>query len=227
MDYDQFRALFEEALSAAGLMPSLPRPQETLSLEWMSRAYKTIVVLGAQQTRPFHVTATLNWEWSAALAARGVTTEEDLLTELLGQDGYDLVTEQPWLRVDVTLNATLPRDAPLPMPDSGDWRRWATEVVSRLASLLPTDSEEDEGGLRILSWRGEPEARLECDSDGNLFLTRGLSIAWQGIKLPRQWDNPDREPDPWLEEQLANLAGRVRQALMEWEECLRYLPATA
>jgi hypothetical protein len=227
MNYDQFRTLFEEALSAAGLMSSLPRPQETLSLEWMSRAYKTIVVLGAQQARPFYVTATLNWEWDAALAARSATTEEDLLTELLGQDGYYLVTERPWLRVDVTLNATLPRDAPLPMPDSGVWRRWTTEIVSRLASLLPTDSEEDEGGLRILSWRGEPEARLECDSDGNLFLTGVYLSAWQGIELPRQWDNPDRESDPWPEEQLADFVDRVREALEEWEECLKYLAAAA
>jgi hypothetical protein len=86
MDYDQFRTLFHEALDAAGLMPALPQPLEAVSLGRMSRTYETIVKLGAPQPRPFYVTATLGWEWGAALAARSATTEEDLLVELLGRE---------------------------------------------------------------------------------------------------------------------------------------------
>jgi hypothetical protein len=61
-----------------------------------------------QPTSLFYVTATLSWRWDAALSARSATAEEDLLVEILGRDGSYLVTEQPWLRVDVTLNATVP-----------------------------------------------------------------------------------------------------------------------
>jgi hypothetical protein len=224
VDYGQFRTLFREALDAAGLRPALPQSLEAVSLDRMSRTYETIVELGAPQPRPFYVTATLGWEWDAALAARSATTEEGLLTELLGRDGYYLVTEQPWLRVSVTLTASLPMDAPIPMPEASAWRRWAAEVKARLAPLLSIQSEDDEYGLRVLSARSDPEARLRCDPDtGRLYLTRVELSAWQGIDLPRQWDNPDREPDPGPESQLADLAGRVRRALRAWEGCLRYL----
>ena len=230
MNYDQFRTLWHEALDAAGLMPSLPHPMEAISLDGMSRTYKTIVVLGEQEIRPFYVTATLSWEWDAALTARSATTEEDLLIEVLGQDGYYLVTQRPWLRVDVTLSATLPADAPIPMPDAGAWRRWAAKVKAQLAPLLPIESVDaghpldEEYDLRILSARSEPAARLRCDPDtGRLYLIRVELSAWQGLDLPRQWDDPDREPDPWPETQLADFAGRLREALLVWEDCLGHL----
>ena len=226
MNYDEFRKLWHETLEAANLFPFPPSPSETVDVRWLSRAYSIFVALGGgDRARPFHVTARLGWLWDAELAARSTTTEEDLLINLLGQDGYYLVTEQPWLRVDLTLNATLPMDSPLPMPDGRAWRRWAAEVTSRLAPILPIDSEEDIYGLRVLSSRSEPEAELRCNADGHLFLTAVRLPAWQGIDLPRQWNNPDRQPDDWPERQLADFAGRVRQALHEWEGCLRHLHA--
>jgi len=146
------------------------------------------------------------------------------LIEVLGQDGYYLVTQRPWPQVDVTLSATLPVDSPIPMPDSSVWRRWAAEVASRLSPFLPIESEEDNHGLVVLSSRSKPAARLRCDpNNGELYLTRVELSAWQGIDLPRQWDNPDREPDPWPEAQLADFAGRVREALLVWEDCLGHL----
>jgi len=66
------------------------------------------------------------------------------------------------------------------------------------------------GTQPMRSWRPLPLTRVELS-------------AWQGIDLPRQWDNPDREPDPWPEAQLADLAGRVREALLVWEDCLGHL----
>jgi hypothetical protein len=69
----------------------------------------------------------------------------------------------------------------------------------------------------VLSARSEPEARLRCDPDtGRLYLARVELSA-------RQCDNSDREPHPWPEPQLADLAGRARQTLRAWEGCLRYL----
>ena len=60
-----------------------------------------------------------------------------------------------------------------------------------------------------------PSSRGNLDT-GRLYLTRVELSAWQ-------CDNSDREPDPWPEPQLADLAGRVRRALQAWRECLQYL----
>jgi hypothetical protein len=97
-------------------------------------------------------------------------------------------------------------------------------VTTRLDPILPIEGREVEGGLvAALSWRGEPEARVHCEPDGRLFLTGVQLSAWQGINLPRQWDNPDRLPDPEPDKQLIDFASRVRQALQAWERCLPYL----
>ena len=222
MDYDQFRAAWHEALDAAGLLPLPPFPSETVELRWMSRGYSINVSLrNVQRAGPFRIIAGLSWKWDAALAARAATTEEDLLVEVLGEDGYYLVTEQPWLRVGVTLRAMLPIDSPLPVPDADARRRWTAEVTSGLAPLLPIEGmDEDVVEPDTLSWRGMPTARLQCNPDGELYLASVELSAWQGIDMPRQWDNPDREPDDWPAAQLADFAGRLCPALQVWEECL-------
>jgi hypothetical protein len=223
MNYDQFRTVWHEALGEAGLLPFAPWPSEAVDLRWMRRTYSIYVSLrGVQRAGPFGINAGLSWKWDAALAARSATTEEDHLIELLGQDGYYLVTEQPWLRVDVTLRAMLPMDSPLPMPDASAWRRWVAEVTTGLAPLLPICGMDEDEVVEVasLSWRGEPEARLHCDPDGQLYLTGVELSAWQGIGLPRQWDNPERPPDRRPDAQLADFARRLRRALQEWEDCL-------
>ena len=117
MNYDEFRTLWHAALDAAGLLPHPLWPTETIDVHQMDRVYSLYVSLGGGRgAEPFYITARLEWNWGAALSARFATREEDLLTALLGRDGSYLVTEQPWLRADVTLNATLPWDSPLPMP---------------------------------------------------------------------------------------------------------------
>jgi hypothetical protein len=171
------------------------------------------------------VTASLGWRWDALHAARSATTEEDLLTELFGEVGYDLITERPWLRVDVTLSATLPQNAPLPMPSASAWQRWAGQVTGRLEPLLPAEVPifEEKGQEAILFWRGGPEVRLQCTPGGELYLS-GVSLpAWVGIELPRQWDSPDRPQDEDTEEQLESLFEWVRASLRVWVECLPYL----
>ncbi len=230
MNYDMFRTLWHEALETARLTDLSFDPIEVVELDGMSRTHEIIVGLsGAQETSPFYVTATLHWRWDAVLSARSATTEEDLLVEILGQDGSYLVTEQPWLRVDVTLNATLPLGSPLPMPGVDAWRRWMAAVGARLFPLLPinwTYGEylfEEGYWPRVLSAREEPEVRLRCDPDGRLRLAGVYLAAWQGVDLPRQWDDPDREPDDWPEQTLAEFTHRVRQALHEWEGCLKIL----
>lgn len=225
MDYDLFRTLWHETLEAAGLTTYPPRPLEAIELDRLGHTYRiTVRPRGMLRAGPFHVTATFSWKWDAALAARFATTEEDLLVEVMGEDGYDLVTEQPWLRVDVSLNATLPWESPIPMPDASAWRRWVAEVTTRLAPLLPVASADQEDEFAELCWCNEPTARLRCDAgDGRLYLTRVEVSAWQGIGLPRQWDNPERWRDPGPDAQLADFAFRVRRALHEWKDCLGYL----
>ena len=226
MNYNDFSAIWHEALSAAGLLPFPPRPTETIDVRGMSRKYSMIVLAHElRRARPFHVAAQLSWRWDALQSARTATTEEDLLIELLGQDAYDLVTQRPWLRVDVTLSATLPVDTPLPMPDAGSWQRWAREIEHRLAPLLPAELPDMQGGQGsdLLFWRSNPVARLQCGPDGQLYLTGVELPSWQGIELPRQWDNPDRPRDRGTEAQLASLCAWLRASLQVWEDCLQHL----
>lgn len=129
----------------------------------------------------------------------------------------------PWLRIDVTLRGSLPYDSPIPLPAPARWRRWTAEVADRLGPLLPIDSDMDEHGLRVLSSRSEPEAHLHCHPNGQLFLSQVELSAWQSIDLPRHWDDPERPVDPEPDEQLFDLADRVRQALQAWAHCLPYL----
>jgi len=228
MNYDHFRTAWREALDTARLLPFVTWPTETIDLGWMSRTHSTIVRFPAEQhVRPFYVTARLNWQWDALLSARSVTREEDVLMELLGEDSDHYDSEQPWLRVDVTLRASLPTDSPMPRPRISTWQRWVTEVTDRLAPLLPKDVEEEKGNLRALSWCGEPTAQFQCAPGGRLYLTSVELSAWQRIDLPRQWDDPDHEQDPEPDAQLVDFAGRMREALQVWEDSLRHLQPPA
>jgi hypothetical protein len=222
MNYDAFRAAWQRALHEAGLERLLSPPKETLDLGDMSRTYRTDLHLEpAQEARPFSVGASLTWTWDALQAARTATTEEALLMMLLGDERRHLDTEQPWLRVDLTLRASLPLDSPLPLPGEAVWRRWLADVARCLAPLLPTEVGEER--RLVLSWRGEPEAQVHYASDGRLFLTGVELSAWQGIDLPRHWDDPDREPDQGPDDQLADFLEAVAEALDEWNRSLSHL----
>jgi hypothetical protein len=224
MNYEEFRILWHEALQEAGLISYHFRPEETIDINWMTRTYGVYVSLGVgRQKKPFSASAHLSWRWDYILIARSATTEEDLLRELLGQGRQYVDTEPPWLRVDVVLRASTPWGSPLPWPDETIWQRWASEVRQRLEPLLPIDAIDKEHGMEILSYRGDPTAELTCESSGRVVLTGVELAAWEGIVLPRQWDDPEREMDPWPEDQLADFADRVRQSLEEWEDCLHLM----
>jgi len=228
MNYDLFLAAWLRTLAAAHLQ-MLSFPTETIVLRTMARAYNDYVSLGMPfRASRFTITAELRWEWDALSSARSETVEEDMLMQLLGDERRDTPTEPPWLRVDVVLHATRPLGEPLPMPSPAAWRRWAAEVRSRLEKLLPSRYEREDGSLPVLSWRGEPEARLICQIDGNLALAAVELPAWQGVILPRQWDNPDRAwEDELPDEQLTDLFQRLAQALQAWEASLRHLQGEA
>jgi hypothetical protein len=224
MNYEQFRTAWHEALAEVGMGSYLAPPTETLNLGRMSRKYQVYVHFGSSKgVKPFNVTASLSWTWDALQSARTATVEEDVLMELLGMEQRYVDTEQPWLRVDVTLSATLPLDSPLPLPPATVWRQWVADVTARLAPLLPTELGDEEQDRLVLSWRGEPESRVRYTPDGELYLTGVTLSAWQGINLPRQWDDPRRERDERPDDQLVDFAHRVCEVLGEWKRSLGLL----
>jgi diadenosine tetraphosphate (Ap4A) HIT family hydrolase len=70
----------------------------------------------------------------------------------------------------------------------------------------------------VLAWQGEPEIHVACTSRGELRLQSLTLAAFQGIDLPRQWDDPERPRDDDPGAQLAALFRRVRAALSAWAE---------
>jgi hypothetical protein len=217
VNYDLFRIAQQEALRGAGLQ-MWSFADETILLQNMARGYRAYVSLGGLPSAgSFSVTAELSWKWDALLSARSETVEEDMLMQVLGDDRRDVPTEPPWLRVDVVLHATRPWGKPLPMPARAAWKRWVAKVESRLEPLLSRGVEDHDGMLAVLAWRGEPEAEFICRDDGQLALTAVQVSAWEGVTLPRQWDDPDRGYDEEPDEQLADLFRRIARALQVWE----------
>ena len=224
MNFEQFRAAWYEALTKAGMWSYLAPPTETVELGGMSRTYQVYIHFGhSREIEPFHVSARLSWTWDALQAARTATTEEDALMQFLGDEGRHQDTERPWLRVDVTLSATLPWGSPLPLPDATMWRAWLADVTERLEPLLSTDWETRDEKIAIFATRSEPEAEVQPAADGQLYLTGVKLSAWEGIDLPRQWDDPDREQDEDPYERLADFVERVWDAMDEWNQSLVHL----
>jgi hypothetical protein len=224
MNYELFRTAWYEALTEAGMWSYLAPPTETVDLGNMSRTYQVYVHLASsKELEPFHVSAGLSWTWDALQAARSATREEDLLMELLGTENRHVDTERPWLRVDVTLSATLPWGSPIRLPEASMWRNWVADVTERLEPLLSTDWESRDEKTAFFSSRSEPEAEVQPAVDGQLYLTGVKVSAWDTIELPRKWDDPDREPDEDPDEQLTDFFERVWEALREWNQTLAYL----
>lgn len=225
MNYSTSKTLFTHALSEAGLLDPAARPRETMDLNTMDRGYSIRLGLGAHQSaEPFTVTCKLRWRWSALLSARTASTEEDLLTELHGRDeAADMDTERPWLRVEVMLFASLPWGESSPLPSKATWKRFVAEVSEKVAPLFPVEQVEFNEGTAVLGWCGEPVAKVQCETGGELLLSSVELDAWQSVLLPRKWDDPDRKPDPDPAEELVALAGRLREAMMAWGEAVKVL----
>ena len=106
--------------------------------------------------------------------------------------------------------------------------RWAHEARGRLERIEPlvpaeTMREGRDGLPEILAWQGEPEARVQCGPDGELWL-HGIELSsWQAIELPRKWDDSSRRPDAPPDAQLAAMFARVKLALNAWMEVMDHL----
>jgi len=229
VDYEAFRTAWTEALRASRLPLIGLHADETLDTRRLDRSYVIYVEpFGGQDAPPFHVTATLSWAWHSTNTVRGTTHDGDVLSEMLGRDqSEDLVTEPPYVRVDIKLSASAPYDKPLPMPSKAAWKAWIHETLERLdriEPLLPGEvSRENRAGmLEVLAWQESPKARVVCDRNGDLSLESVKIAAGQLIELPRLLDVSD-EPDPGPEAQLTDFFARVRASLMAWMQAVDHL----
>jgi diadenosine tetraphosphate (Ap4A) HIT family hydrolase len=231
VNYDEFKTAFLQALQESGLPTIGGRPaEEILDLSTTDRTVKVSVepVRRASQ-RPFHISGVISWRWDALQTARTTTTEEDLLTELLGRAAAEgVATERPWLRVDLELRAGLEPGQSIPLPSPATWATWHREATSRLrgaARLVPDDASRETAPRTgaVLAWQGEPEIHVTGTSRGELRLQSLTLAAFQGIDLRRQWDDPERPRDDDPGAPLTATFRRVRAALSAWAELVDHL----
>ncbi len=219
MNYQEFRDLWHDALQAARLqIPQPICPTERINLRDMSRSYELVIFGGLhQECEPFHLVISINWDWDATLSARYVTTEEDMLMQIYGDFGiHNDDTVLPQLRMDVSLAANLPYRTVYPMPPLTQWHSWVRQASDDLQSILPTGYEEDGS---ICAYSDPIEANVKILEDGNLCLERVTFKAWRLIKLPRQWDDPEkRDPYPYVI--LLDFAKRIAKATNVLENSL-------
>jgi hypothetical protein len=222
MNYQEFRDLWHHTLQAARLQISQSvSPTEQINLRDMSRSYELVLFGGLhQKCEPFHLVITIKWDWDATLSARYATTEEDMLMQIFGDFGiHDNDTVLPQLRMDVSLSANLPYETVYPMPPLTQWQSWVRQASDDLQSTLPTGYEEDGS---ICAYSDPIEANVKILEDGNLSLERVTFKAWQAIKLPRQWDDPEKS-DPYPDHVLLDFANRIAKAVNALENSLAHL----
>lgn len=231
MTYDEFKKAWGLSLRESGLPIMGVEPiEETIDLRTMDRTCESLVEpFSGQHAEPFHITAALKFRWDALQTARTNTTEEDALDGLLGLDQTRRPrTELPWLRVDVTLRASIAWGKEISLPAASAWQPWARDTLGRLERIEPVipleNIREGRNGLpEILAWQSDPELNVLCNLAGALKL-RGVEIAtWQAIALPRKWSDTSRKPDKGPHDQLAAMFKRLKAALDAWMEALDHL----
>ena len=218
MNHDAFMSAWLDTLRAAGLLGYPDAPEDLIDVGNMARKYSLRVGMGAKQSaEPFLATMRLGWTWSPILAARVHTNEEDLLTELLGREQAEaVVTERPWIRVDVELHASLPWGKPLRLSDTRSLGRWTRGVLVALEPMLRSRTEVSPRGLRAVhAHLGEPEARVQCGSEGELLLLGVEVAAWRAVSLPRVSEVDDLLGGGTMSE-LDRLGRDAKAALAAW-----------
>jgi hypothetical protein len=223
MDYEDFKGTFLHALAGSGLRILASHPQETIDLRTTDRTYALYVEpVEPRRGNLFYVNAEISWRWGALQTARTITTEGDLLAELLGRDvASTSETENGWLRIDLKLRAGVQPDAVLPVPDSASWTKWCRTVMKRLdgRDRLVTKDEADDGS--ITSWQGHPETKVTCSKFGDLLVDSMSVSAFQIVRLPRDDDEQEQDDNP--DAQVEKMFGRVKRALAAWQDCLKHL----
>jgi hypothetical protein len=225
MDHDAFREAWLDALRDEELLRYPDRPDDRIELAKMSREHSVRIGMGhRQQAEPFFVSMVLGWTWSPVHAARSYTNEEDLLSELLGRkQAQDLITERPWLRLDVKLCAKMPYGKPLPLRGAKSLQRWTDKVMHDLKPFLRTRVEGTKRVEAIHAHLGEPEARTRCDGAGELALLGVELDAWRAVTLPRESDTAELITVDATAISLQRFAKDVRGAFAAWSASLGVL----
>ncbi len=218
MHYDEFRDQLQDALHSEGLLTGIERASETVDIESMDRNWQVYVWRGERKsTEPFNVSAEIAFRWSSINAARGHTCEEDVLTEMLGRRLRIPKTQRRWVRVDLKLHASLPYGSTARITDSQVLNSWTAAAGEKLNKLL-TDFQERQG--RIIAVMGGSEGvkfEVQCKTQEELSLAGAWVSAFQLVRVPRVWDDPDRrDAEKGNSKELARLARRFKMALEEW-----------
>lgn len=219
MNYSTFRIIWDEALLAARFALHSAFPQETISTVNADRSYQAYLHTG--DVFGFYTSIDFRWIWDSLLSARFATTEEDMLTEILGRDdSKNIQTQPPRLRVDYTLHATIAMNQYLPMPTHSLWQRWAGLVTSSVSPMLVYDDLDSEFPLSLSM---EPEIKSICSDSGQFYLAGVHLSAFRLVILPRKWDDSDRPREDEPDEQLQTLFKRLDKAVDLWHESLKEL----
>lgn len=192
MRYAEFRDPLEAALHAEGLCsPGADQRVEAIDLTDTLRTWKVNVWRTARDdTKPFDVSAVIAFTWSPIDAARASTSEEDLLTELVGRRKRPPRTERRWTRVDLRLHANLPYGSTTSIPEPSVLGAWTAAVVGQ-ADATFNDIEERDGRI-LAGGHGDLELRAQCDPDGVVSLSAIAIAGFRLVRVPRVWDSPER-----------------------------------
>lgn len=219
MQYAEFRDHLEGALREHGFVfHGAGRPVESIDLERTARHWEASVhPATAAHAEPFHVSATIAFAWSPLDAARAVTCEEDLLTELLGRRTRVPRSERRWTRIDLSLHATLPYGSTVPIPEPAVLADWTATVVQQADAAFTHVDEKGGRIVSVLGGHGDLEMRAHSRPDGLISLSAIAIAGFRLVRLPRVWDSSERrasEGDPHRE--LARLARTFASVLDEW-----------
>jgi hypothetical protein len=223
--YAEFRDRLESALREAGLLVHDADRRETIDLADTVRRWQVYIVrAAAPRTEPFHVSAEVGFAWTPVNAARAYTSEEDLLTQIIGRRRRPTRTERRWTRVDLSLHASLPYGSTTSMPEPHVFSAWSASIVEKVDVAL-TDIEERNGRIAaVLGGHGDLEVEAHCKLDGVVSL-KGVAISgFRMVRVPHVWDDPKRreaEKDPHVE--LGRLAQTFKATIDEWRKSVSEL----
>jgi hypothetical protein len=225
MKHEPVRTAWLDALRSQALLSRFDFSEDLIDIRTMARKHSVRIGLDMPQyAEPFLASMRLGWTWTPVHSARTYTNEDDMLSELLGREQADtVVTEPPWVRVDIEMHATLPFGNPLRTQGPDALRRWTREATRALEPTLRTKVERNAHGVEAVhACLGEPEARVQWNDSSELLLLGVELASWRGVELPRASD-VDSPFEADTATQLQRLAVDAHAAFAAWTRSLMLL----